>query len=176
MGGGALMAQAIHAVDLLQWFAGVPREVYGMTSRCVHTGIEAEDNVAAALRFAGGALGTIEASTAVWPGWQRRIEICGDRGSVALEDDRIARWEFAESGPDDAAVLAASGGAALGSGAAAPNAISELGHRRQFADFVGALREGRAPAIDGNEARKAVVLIRALYESAARGVSVTPFF
>ncbi|HEX2100027.1 MAG TPA: Gfo/Idh/MocA family oxidoreductase, partial [Candidatus Synoicihabitans sp.] len=77
-GGGAIITQAIHAIDLLQWYAGLPEEVQCWTTRRVHVGIESEDTAAASLRFPDGALGTLTASTAVWPGWQRRLEICGE--------------------------------------------------------------------------------------------------
>ncbi len=172
-GGGASMAQAIHGIDLLQWLAGMPSEVFAWTTRRVHTGIEAEDTACAAVKFADGALGTIEASTALWPGWQRRIELCGEHGSVALEDDHIARWEFREARPEDAAIRAAKDAAALGSGASAPNAISFVGHQRQVQDLVEAIRDGRRPAVDGHEGRKAVAIVRAMYESAERGVAVS---
>lgn len=165
-GGGALMNQAIHAVDLLQWFAGMPAEVFGFKTRRVHTGIQSEDTASAVLRFENGALGTIEATTALWPGWQRRLEICGENGSIALEDDQIARWDFRESRPEDEGIRAAKEGGALGSGASAPNAISFVGHQRQLQDLVDALRSGRAPALDGVDGRKAVRLIRAIYDSA----------
>lgn len=168
-GGGALINQAIHAVDQLQWFAGMPAEVAAFKTRRVHTGIESEDTVAAVLRFANGALGAIEASTALWPGWSRRIELCGEHGSVVLEDDRLARWEFREAGPEDEKIGAANQANALGSGASNPSAISTEGHRRQLQDLVDALREGRAPALDGREGRKAVALVRAIYESAESG-------
>jgi predicted dehydrogenase len=171
-GGGAVIAQAIHAIDLLQWFAGMPTEVYCRSTRRVHTGIESEDTAAATLTFPDGALGTIEASTALWPGWQRRIELCGEHGSIALEDDHITRWDFRVAQPGDDAIRAARDQAALGTGASAPNAISFVGHQRQIQDLVDALREGRTPAVDGHEGRKAVALVRALYESAARGVPV----
>lgn len=171
-GGGALMAQAIHALDLLQWFAGMPVEVMARTTRRVHTGIEAEDTACAALTFPDGALGTIEASTAVWPGWQRRIELCGDQGSIALEDDHITRWDFCAARDGDDAIRAAKDTAALGTGASAPNAISFVGHQRQLQDLVDAVREGRAPAVDGWEGRKAVAFVRALYASAERGTAV----
>lgn len=173
-GGGVLMAQAIHAVDLLQWFAGMPSEVFCWSTRRVHTGIEAEDTATATLRFPGGALGVIEASTALWPGWRRRLELCGEHGSVALEDDHIAHWDFREARPGDDAIRAAKDSAALGTGASAPNAISFVGHQRQIQDLVDALRAGHAPALDGREGRKAVALIRALYASAERGVPVAP--
>lgn len=171
-GGGALMAQGIHAIDLLQWFAGMPAGVFCWSTRRVHTGIETEDTAVASIKFAGGALGTIEGSTAVWPGWQRRLELCGEHGSIALEDDHITHWEFREPLPGDEAILAAKDGAALGSGASAPNAISFIGHQRQLQDLVDALREGRPPALDGDEGRKAVALVRALYESASEGRAV----
>lgn len=171
-GGGALIAQGIHAVDLLQWFADMPAEVFGWSTRRVHTGIEAEDTLAAALKFPDGALGTIEASTALWPGWRRRLELCGEHGSIALEDDHITHWEFREPQPGDAAIIAAGDTAALGSGASAPSAISVVGHQRQLQDFTDALRAGRAPALDGAEGRKAVALVRAIYDSAAGGQPV----
>ena len=171
-GGGVLINQAIHAIDLLQWFAGPPEEVFAWKTRRVHTGIEAEDTACAALRFAHGGLGVIEASTAIYPGWQRRIEICGDHGSVVLEDDFIARWDFRTPLSGDDAVRAAKPDDRMRSGASVPNAISHHGHLRQIQDLIDALHHGHALAIDGREARKTVVLIRALYASAERGEPV----
>jgi UDP-N-acetyl-2-amino-2-deoxyglucuronate dehydrogenase len=171
-GGGACMNQAIHAIDLLQWFAGLPAEIFGWTTRRVHTAIEVEDTASATLRFASGALGTIEASTALWPGWQRRIEICGETGSVMLEDDHLARWEFRETQPGDDAIRATKLDPAMRSGAGSPGSISHDGHRRQIQDLVDALRDHRPTAIAGHEARNAVALIRALYASAERGTPV----
>jgi UDP-N-acetyl-2-amino-2-deoxyglucuronate dehydrogenase len=168
-----LMNQAIHGVDLLTWFAGLPNEVSGSITRRVHLGIEADDTTVATLRFPSGALGTIEATTATWPGWSRRIELCGELGSVTLEDDHIARWEFAQSDADDEAVRDAPRDGALGSGAGAASGISLLGHLRQIGDFVEAVREDRPAAIDGHEGRKAVALIHAIYESARQGTRVS---
>jgi predicted dehydrogenase len=172
-GGGALINQAIHGIDLLQWFAGMPAEVFSWNTRRVHTAIEAEDTATASLRYPGGALGTIETTTAAWPGWQRRIELCGELGSAALEDDHITRWDFRTAAPGDEAIRAQKDSAALGSGASEPGAISFEGHRRQIQDLIEAVRENRPVAIDGHEARKAVALIRGLYASAERGVPVT---
>lgn len=171
-GGGALMNQAIHGVDLLQWFAGLPVEVTGRIARRVHTGIEADDTTVATLQFPDGALGTIEASTAVWPGWSRRIELCGEHGSIALEDDAIVKWEFARPEPGDDDIRAARQANALGSGAGNPAGISIAGHLRQFTDLVESVRGNRAPAIDAAEGRKAVALIHAIYESAKSGRTV----
>jgi len=171
-GGGALMNQAIHGVDLLQWFAGLPAEVYAWSTRRVHTRIEADDTTVATLKFPDGALGTIEASTAVWPGWSRRIEICGEFGSACLEDDYVSRWEFAEPFPEDEALRNAPRDRTLGSGAGVPGGISIDGHQRQMLDLVVAIRDNRSPLIDGREGRKAVSLVHAIYESARTGQSV----
>jgi predicted dehydrogenase len=171
-GGGALMNQAIHGVDLLQWFAGLPSEVSGRMTRRVHTAIEADDTTVASLVFSCGALGCIEATTAAFPGWSRRIELCGERGSVCLEDDHIARWDFVQPEPEVEGVRAAPRDDELGSGAGSPGSISIAGHLRQIQDFVAAVREDRAPIVDGHEGRKAVALIHAIYESARRGVAV----
>jgi predicted dehydrogenase len=171
-GGGVVINQAIHGLDLLLWFAGLPAEVFAWSTRRVHTGIEAEDTAAATLRYPGGALGAFEASTALWPGWSRRIELCGELGSIALEDDRITQWQFREARPGDDAIRDAGAASALGSGASDPKAISTEGHRRQLQDLVDALYGGRAPALDGREGRKAVALVSALYASAEAGVPV----
>jgi len=171
-GGGALINQAIHGVDLLQWFAGMPIEVFAWTTRRVHTRIESEDTCVAALKFAGGAFGTIEATTATWPGFSRRIEICGEHGSAVMEDDDITRWEFRDAQPDDEKIRATRESAAMGSGAAAPMAIKFEGHLRQIQDFIDGILERRAFFIEGREARKAVALVRAIYQSAASGKPV----
>jgi len=169
-GGGAVMAQAIHGIDLLQWFAGMPAELFAWHTRRVHADIEAEDTAVAALKFANGALGGFEASTALWPGWSRRHEICGEHGSVVLEDDRVVRWEFRDARPEDEAIRASGQKSALGSGASNPGSISPEGHRRQLQDLIDAIHEGRPALLDGHEGRKAVAFVNALYESAKRGV------
>jgi len=173
-GGGAAMNQGIHGIDLLQWLAGMPVEVFGHTARRVHTAIESEDTAVATLRYADGALGTLEASTALYPGWSRRIEIGGEHGSVCLEDDTLTKWDFREAQPGDEAIRDAATDTALGSGASDPKAISHQGHLRQIQDLVNHLRDGTPLGIDGPEARKAVSLIRALYDSAELGRPVTP--
>jgi UDP-N-acetyl-2-amino-2-deoxyglucuronate dehydrogenase len=171
-GGGAVMNQAIHAIDLLQWFAGMPSEVFAWKTRRVHLGIEAEDTACASLKFASGALGTLEATTAAFPGWERRIEICGEFGSAAIEDDRIVRWDFRETREEDIQLLAASAKQSSGSGAGAPDQISFDGHKRQIEDMILALRDNTPLLIEGKQARNTVALVRALYESAECGLPV----
>jgi predicted dehydrogenase len=171
-GGGALINQAIHAIDLLQWFAGMPTEVFCWKTRRVYEQIEAEDTASATLKFASGALGSIEACTAGWPGWGRRVEIIGETGSARLEDDRLDRWEFRDEQPGDEEIRSAKIDPNLKFGAGAANAITHHGHLRQIQDLIDALQENRPVAIDGHEARKAVALIRGLYRSAETGAPV----
>ena len=118
-------------------------------TRRVHTGIEVEDTAVASLRFPDGGLGTIEATTAAFPGWARRIELCGENGSVVLEDDRIRRWDFRTAQPEDAAILAAKPDDTMRSGAGAPGAMSHLGHQRQIENFVAAIRNGAVLDVNG---------------------------
>ena len=168
-GGGALINQGIHAVDLLQWLVGLPEEVSAFFGTLAHTGMEAEDTVAAALRFPHGALGVIEAATSSYPGSDLRIEIIGDRGSAALVNDRIVRWEFAEPQPGDAEALRDDGNAEIKVGSSDAKAMSNEGHRQLIGDLTRALIEGRPPLVPGAEARRALALVLAIYESARNG-------
>ena len=172
-GGGALINQSIHAIDLLQWFMGEVDTVQAFTATIGHSGIEVEDNAVAAVRFRNGAFGVIEGSTAVYPGFLKRIEISGTAGSMILEEDCLKTWDFAQSDPEDERIrkrFAAAAG--TGGGAADPAAISFEGHRRQFEEFIAALDEKRLPLVDGREARKSVEIIQAIYASAAKGKAI----
>jgi UDP-N-acetyl-2-amino-2-deoxyglucuronate dehydrogenase len=172
-GGGALINQSIHAIDLLQWFMGPVESVQAFTGTIGHERIEVEDNAVAALRFRNGAFGVIEGSTAVYPGSLKRIEISGTKGSVVMEEETLKTWEFAESAPGDEEIRKKySGGAESGGGVADPAAISFQGHRRQFEEFITALDEGRPPLVDGSEAKKSVEIIHAIYTSAKKGKPV----
>jgi predicted dehydrogenase len=169
-GGGALMNQAIHNVDLLLWMMGTPTHVSGFTATLAHERIEVEDTAVAVLRFASGALGVIQATTSVHPGYPKTIAIHGDKGSAVIEQDDVVRWDFTPATVDDERVkerFAAKVGAS--GGAADPKAISHEGHRRQLADFVDAIRDNRPPKVDGREGKRAVDVICAIYESMRTG-------
>lgn len=173
-GGGALMNQAIHNVDLLQWMMGPVTHISGFTAMLAHERIEVEDTAVACLRFASGALGVIQATTSVHPGLPKTIGVHGDRGTVVIEQDDVLRWEFAEARAQDEEIKArfaqktgASGGSSN------PAAISHQGHARQLADFAEAIRTGGKPLVDGKEGRKAVAIIEAIYQSAETGRTVT---
>src|SRR5437870_2412611 len=136
-GGGALMNQAIHNVDLLLWMMGPVTHVSGFTATLAHERIEVEDTAVACLRFASGALGVIQATTSVHPGLPKTIAVHGDRGTVVIEQDDLLRWEFQPARPEDEALkqrFAVKTGASGGS--SNPAAISHQGHARQLADLV----------------------------------------
>jgi predicted dehydrogenase len=172
-GGGCLMNQGIHTIDLLQWLMGPAVEVRAFTACLAHTRLEVEDAAAAVIRFKSGALGVIEAATSAWPGHAKKIELCGDQGGVATREDDLVTWTFAKPVKGDAALMRRLGARDTGRGGAAdPKAISFVPHQRQFEEFVAALRAGRTPMVDGVEGRKAVELILAVYRSARTGKTV----
>ncbi|HTU17937.1 MAG TPA: Gfo/Idh/MocA family oxidoreductase [Gemmataceae bacterium] len=172
-GGGALMNQAIHNVDLLLWMMGDVAQISGFTATLAHERIEVEDTAVACLRFANGALGVIQATTGVYPGLPKTIAVHGDRGTVVIEQDDVLRWELTPETPEDRAIkerFAQKTGASGGS--SNPAAISHVGHARQLADFVRAIQSNTAPLVDGREGRRAVAVIEAIYQSAATGRTV----
>ncbi|GAA4554437.1 Gfo/Idh/MocA family protein [Amycolatopsis samaneae] len=159
-GGGALMNQGIHTVDLLVWLLGEPVEVFAWTTRLAHERIEVEDVATATIRFAGGALGVVHGTTAAWPGLTARLQIHGDRGSAVIDDDRLVTFHTA----DGAAPPVVSGPPSGGAGAD-PAALSEA-HTDQYRDFVDAVERGRPPLVTVAEARRTLAVILAIYESA----------
>jgi UDP-N-acetyl-2-amino-2-deoxyglucuronate dehydrogenase len=173
-GGGALMNQAIHSIDLLNWMAGPIVEIRAQVATLAHERIAVEDTAVATLRFASGALGVIEATTAAWPGYLKRIELHGSTGSAAMEEEDVVQWDFAKPHRGDAAVRKRmSEPKSTGGGAANPAAIGHHGHREQLADFLAAIEENRAPAIDGAEGRQAVEIVLGIYQSAETGRPVS---
>ncbi|GMW00182.1 MAG: dehydrogenase [Candidatus Hydrogenedentota bacterium] len=170
-GGGCLMNQGIHQIDLLLWYFGPVKRVTAQTALVGHEGLEVEDLACAMLQFENGAMGCIEGSTAIWPGHPARVEIHGTEGSVVLEDGEIVSWKFKNELPEDKAIVdRLNQGSATGSGAADPLAnLKHEAHRRQIEDFALAIRDGREPAIVGREGRRAVELIEAIYRSAETG-------
>ena len=165
-GGGALMNQSIHAVDLLQWILGPLESTCGYAETLTHD-IEAEDTASAALRFASGAQGIVQGTTSAHRDTPLRIELRGTEGSATLEGSRLAVWQPSR---EDESLSARDLESLPG-----PLANEPLGaaHRRQLNEIFTALREGREPPIPGEEARKAVEIILGIYRSAASGARVT---
>jgi len=173
-GGGALMTQAIHAVDLLQWFMGPVEQVSAFADTLGHQRLQFEDVTVAALRFANGAMGVIEAATAVYPGFFKKLEVSGTRGSAVLEEESLTTWTFAEETAEDGRLREEySHKGESGGGAADPTAIDFRLHAAQFQNLMDAL-DGKAELLIGaHEGRKAVAIILAIYESARTGRMVS---
>jgi len=171
-GGGALMNQGIHSIDLLQWLVDSPvTSVSGRIATLAHDNVEVEDTGAASLSFDNGALGTIACTTSMWPGHFRTITLAGSHGTAVLGDNNLLIWQFRDETARDIETrqhfLALPG---PGIGAANPSAgLDSEGHRAAFAQFLAAVDSGAPAPVDGVEARKAVSIILAIYESARLG-------
>jgi len=163
-GGGALMNQGVHGVDLLLWLMGKVKRVSAFTRHLVRN-IPVEDTAVAILEYEHGALGVIEGTTSVTPGESSRIELHGNDGTIMLEETKIVKWACGdETHPPEIAKADTGGGAASD-----PTAIGEYGHMVLIQDLVNAIREDREPMIPGREARTAVELILAIYQSQREG-------
>ena len=174
-GGGSLMNQGVHYVDMLQWAMGPVEKLVARTATSAHT-IEVEDIALALITFQNGALGVLEGTTAAYPGLNERLEVSGTEGTVIVEKGQVALCELkdekGETSPYGGKTSAAEA-AGPGGGAADPAAISYRGHGAQLADFVEAINTGREPAITGEEGRKPLEIILAVYESGRTGREVT---
>jgi len=146
--------------------------VMAYAGNLAHERIEVEDTAVAALRFKSGAFGVIEGSTAAYPGFQKKVELCGWKGSVTLEEESLTVWNFAEGKPEDEAIRKKYAAGGISGGAADPAAISYQGHKKQFMDVIASIEAGKPPAVGGREARKAVEIILAVYKSAETGREV----
>jgi predicted dehydrogenase len=165
-GGGALMNQSIHTIDMLIDLAGPVESVQAYTATLAHPTIQTEDIGVAALRFTNGALGVIYGTTASYPGQLKRFEITGSTGTVIYLEDSFTLWQFADEKPIDKEIREKFGRViSPGGGAADPAAIGYENHTRNFKAFIEAIETGSKFAIDGREARKAVELILAIYKS-----------
>lgn len=167
-GGGALMNQSIHYVDLLQYVMGPVVEVSARTAALAHERIEVEDIAVATVKFASGALGVIEGMTLAYPGFCARLEVFGSDGGVIIENDRVREWKL-RSGEKYAGSLEEQH---LIVGTTSAD-IWHYAHRRQIADFMQAIWEDRPPLVDGHEGRKPLEIVLAVYESARSGKSVS---
>jgi predicted dehydrogenase len=166
-GGGALMNQSIHAIDLLQWLAGDIDHLMAATATIGHERIEVEDTAAAVLKYKNGALGVIQGTTAAYPGFQKRIEINGTHGSVIMEDDHFTHWEFREETDDDERIRKElSEGTAPKETASNPAVNPVHLFEAQIADFIDAVENDHEPFITPEDARRSVEIILGIYESA----------
>jgi len=160
-GGGALINQGIHTIDLLLWLLGDVSEVQAQTATELHS-IEAEDTATAILRFASGALGLFHATTAAYPGYPRRVEISGTEGTVILEHDQIIAADLRKA-PEEGARIAPRDENQSASSAV----VSDFrGHQAVIEDFLSAIQKNTVPACDGREGRRSLALVEAIYRAA----------
>jgi UDP-N-acetyl-2-amino-2-deoxyglucuronate dehydrogenase len=160
-GGGALMNQGIHTIDLLLWLLGDVSRVQARLATQLHS-IESEDTATALLEFASGALGIFHATTAAYPGYPRRVEITGTEGTVVLEHDRIVAVDL-RNAPPEGTKFAERDENPSGSSAV----VSDFrGHQAVIEDFLCAIQKGTTPACDGREGRRSLALVEAIYRAA----------
>ena len=157
-GGGALMNQSIHTIDLLVWMLGEPVEVFAWASCLAHSGIEVEDTAVATVRFASGALGTVHGTTAAYPGLTARLQVHGSLGSAVIDNDELTYFHDAPVNGDGNRTRAG----------ADPAALSDV-HIEQYRDFLSAVEEGRAPLVTVAEAGRTLAVVCAIYESVRSG-------
>jgi UDP-N-acetyl-2-amino-2-deoxyglucuronate dehydrogenase len=159
-GGGALMNQGVHTVDVLLWLFGPVAALTAQAGTALH-GIEVEDSVVATLKFASGALATLEATTAAFPGFPRRIEITGTEGTIVIEGDNLVAAHLRRPSPDVAVSAPAASAAA-----SSPVVADASAHQRIFEDFFDAIRNNRDPVCSGEEGRRSVALVEQIYNAA----------
>ena len=166
-GGGALINQAVHQVDVLLWFVGPVRELFSMWQLGAVHKIESEDVITTMMHYANGATGVIQASTAFWPGYSERLEIHGSKGTAVITGDKLTAWDVKDD-EGEPAPLAKD----VASGASDPMAISLEPFERQFLDFGEACKTGRAPLVSGEEGYRALEFVIGCYESCRRGEKI----
>ncbi|MDX2180148.1 MAG: Gfo/Idh/MocA family oxidoreductase [Bryobacteraceae bacterium] len=166
-GGGALINQGIHQVDMLLYLCGPVAEVFGYWQLGAVHKIESEDVITAAMRYASGATGVIQSSTAMWPGYTERLELHGTKGTAIVSGDKLTAWDVQDDAGDPAPLAKD-----VASGASDPMAISLEPFERQFRDFGEAIRAGRPPLSSGEEGLRALELVAGIYDSCRTGEKV----
>jgi UDP-N-acetyl-2-amino-2-deoxyglucuronate dehydrogenase len=159
-GGGALMNQAIHQVDVLLFLLGSIDHVSAAWQLGAAHAIESEDIVNALLAYSSGATGVLQASTALWPGYPERIEIHGTKGAAIVTGDKLTGWDVQDDIGDPAPI-----DRAVATGASDPMAISTLTLERQFLDFGDACKTGRLPLVSGLDGYRALQVVTGIYDS-----------
>jgi predicted dehydrogenase len=167
-GGGALINQAVHQVDVLLWLIGPVSELFGYWQLGALHKIESEDVVSALLKYSSGATGVIQASTAFWPGYSERLEIHGTKGTAVITGDKLTTWDVANDSGAPAPV-----DREVSSGASDPMAISLTPFERQFLDFGEAIRTGRPPLVSGIDGYRALEVVSGVYTSCREGRKVS---
>lgn len=177
-GGGALINQSIHYVDMLQYLMGPVTEVFGYTANRAHPAIEVEDLAVASVKFQNGALGLIEGNTAAFPGFYARLDIYGTDGSAVIVNDKLINWNLKCEGVTEADYGFTSVENSIQNSGAIKGWASTSGewhhsHKRQLADVMTAIRQARSPLITGEEGLRTLSVVLAVYEASKYGRPVS---
>lgn len=167
-GGGALINQAIHQVDILLWLIGPVAQVFGYWQLGAMHKIESEDVVCGLMKYGSGSTGVIQAATAFWPGYTERVEIHGTNGTAVISGDKLTTWDVENDSGEPAPI-----DRHVASGASDPMAISLAPFERQFLDFGEAIKTGRRPLSAGEDGYRALELVESIYQSCRQGTPVT---
>jgi predicted dehydrogenase len=180
-GGGALMNQGVHTVDLLLWFMGRPVEIHAHTARLAHERIEVEDTAVATVTFENGGLAVLHATTAAYPGLTVRVQVMGSEGSAVVDNDQLHYFHSRDAGGASADMGLQGGGNQAQEElarypeedyAAKDPTVYPAGHIRQYRDILGAIAEGRQPGVTVSDAVNALATVRAVYASATLNQAV----
>ena len=180
-GGGALMNQGVHTVDLLLWFMGRPVEIHAHTARLAHDRIEVEDTAVATVTFENGGLAVLHATTAAYPGLTVRVQLMGSEGSAVVDNDRLQYFHSRDAGGESADMGLQGGGNQAEEELAkypeedykaADPTVYPAGHVRQYRDILAAIAGGRQPGVTVSDAVNALAAVRAVYVSATLGQPV----
>src|SRR3954470_3345112 len=166
-GGGALINQAVHQVDVLLWLVGPVKELFAYWQLAALHKIESEDVISSLLKYENGATGVIQAATAFWPGYSERLEIHGTKGTAVITGDKLTTWDVQNDSGEPAPI-----DREVSSGASDPMAISLTPFERQFLDFGDAIKTGRAPLISGIDGYRALQVVTGVYTSCREGRKV----
>lgn len=167
-GGGALMNQCVHLIDLLRWIMGPVDTIFAFADHLARK-IEVEDTCVSSMKFKSGAFGTMEGTTSVTPGMNHRMELHGETGTILIDGETVIKWDV--PGEDKEEIVKGLSDN-VGNAASDPTAIAGDGHQIQIADLIAAIKEDREPMVNGEEARKAVEFILAVYQSSKTGEPV----
>lgn len=171
-GGGAVMNQGVHTVDLLVWFLGRPVEIFAHTALLAHERVEVEDVAVATVRFESGALAVLHATTAAYPGLSVRLQVHGSAGSAVIDDDQLEYFYAAGDGEPRNQAAEQVGASDLRGADKGPDGFI-VGHLRQYEDIVDAIRTGRQPGVRVEDALVSLAVVRAVYLSATLGTPVS---
>jgi len=158
-GGGALINQSIHYIDLLRYLTGSIEEVFGYTTTRSHENIEVEDEAGVVIKFVNGAIGIIEASTGDYPGFEQRIDLYGDEGSIVIRNDKIVEWKLKNHEPNPSIIEETS------EGISSPNMTDVSLYKKQIQDMIEAVRNNKEPFVNGEEGIKSLEIVLAIYKS-----------